>query len=163
MKIVLQRTLNAKVIVEEKIIGEIQRGILLFVGFCKEDQTKTFNDYQKIIQKILLLRIFEDENQKMNYSVIDKQYQILIVSQFTLCADPYKGNRPSFTDALGIKIAEDEFLKFVKLFKQEFQRLFEQKYTSNCNADNFIQQGQFRADMKVHLINDGPVTFYLEF
>lgn len=163
MKMILQRTLKAKVVIEEKIVGKIQAGILLLIGFCSEDIKKTVADYKKIIHKILLLRIFEDENQKMNLSVLDKKYQILIVSQFTLCGDPYKGNRPSFTNALKIDLAEIQYNEFVDLFKKEFVHLYQEKYQETCNPDHYIQEGKFHASMKVHLINDGPVTFFLEF
>ncbi len=163
MKILLQRTLNAKVVVENNTVGEIEQGIVLFVGFCFEDINKSIDQYKKIIHKILLLRIFEDENQKMNFSVLDKKFQILIVSQFTLCGDPYKGNRPSFTNALKIDLAEIQYNEFIKLFKQEFLSLYKKKYQENCNPNDYIQQGKFRANMKIYLIHDGPVTFFLEF
>lgn len=163
MKIILQRVKEAKVIVDGQVIGEIQKGILAFIGFCKEDINHTEDFFRKIIHKILQLRIFEDENQKMNQSLLDIKGQILIVSQFTLCGDPYKGNRPSFTEALEPNLAEKLYNDFINLLYKEFRKKFLEKYPTNEFKDNFIQQGKFKAMMDIFLINDGPVTFYLEY
>lgn len=163
MKIILQRVKEAKVIVNTEIVGIIQKGILAFVGFCSKDKDQNEKFFMKIIHKILLLRIFEDENQKMNLSLLDIKGQILIVSQFTLCGDPYKGNRPSFTEALEPNLAEKMYNNFIDLFYKEYQKKFLEKYPSHEFKDNYIQQGRFRSMMEVYLINDGPVTFYLEY
>lgn len=163
MKIILQRVKEAKVIVNTEIVGEIKKGILAFVGFCNKDKDQNEKFFMKIIHKILLLRIFEDENQKMNLSLLDIKGQILIVSQFTLCGDPYKGNRPSFTEAIEPNLAEKMYNNFIDLFYKEYKKKFLEKYPSGEFKDNFIQQGRFRSMMEIYLINDGPVTFYLEY
>ncbi|MCS7206160.1 MAG: D-aminoacyl-tRNA deacylase [Leptospiraceae bacterium] len=168
MKILIQRVKEASVFLpEEKVIkAKIHKGLLVFIGFCKEDTTKTEIDYGKIAKKTLNLRIFEDENKKMNLSVIDIQGQILLVSQFTLCGDPYQGNRPSFTNAMPIEEAKTHYEKFCSIFKMSYLELYKEKFQqtiSDKTLDFFVQTGKFQAMMDIPLINDGPVTFYLEF
>lgn len=144
MKIVVQRVSKAAVEVDEKIVGEIQQGLLLLVG-VDEDDTKQDADW--LAKKILDLRIFGDAEGKMNLSVKDIFGEILCISQFTLLADYKKGNRPSF-----IKAAKPETA--IPLFD----------YFKNLLNDSGlkIQCGIFGADMKVSLLNDGPVTLVLD-
>ena len=144
MKIVVQRVSEASVIVDEKIVGEIKSGLLLLVGIHEED-TETDADW--LISKIINLRIFSDEDDKMNLSVKDIAGEILCISQFTLLADYKKGNRPSF-----IKAAKPELA--IPLFNYFKEKIAESELK--------IESGIFGANMKVHLVNDGPVTFNLE-
>ena len=143
MKIVVQRVSEASVKVEGKTVGEIKKGLLLLVGIDEED---THEDADWLVKKILDLRIFGDDEGKMNLSVKDVFGEILCISQFTLLADYKKGNRPSFIKAAKPDIAIPIFDYFVSLMK-----------TSGLH----IQQGVFGADMKVGLLNDGPVTMVL--
>ena len=144
MKILVQRVLNAKVEVNNKVVGEIKEGLLLFVGFTHTDTSKEI-DY--MINKVLNLRIFDDENGVMNKSILDTNGSILSVSQFTLYADSSKGNRPSYIKAMPGD-------KSIKLY-EEFNNKLKQK-------NIHIETGIFGADMKVSLLNDGPITIMLE-
>lgn len=144
MKVVVQRVSEASVQVEGKTVGEIGKGFMLLIGINENDET---HDADWIIQKILNLRIFGDENDKLNLSVQDISGEILCISQFTLIADYKKGNRPSF-----IKAAKPEkAIPLFDYFKSEIA-------TSGLK----IQSGIFGADMKVSLINDGPVTIVMD-
>lgn len=144
MKIVIQRVSKAKVEVEDKIVGEIKKGFLVLVGVTHED-TKEEADY--LVKKLCNLRVFEDENGKMNLGVKDVNGELLIVSQFTLYADCSNGNRPSFTEA-----AKPD--KAIELYDY---------FCKQCEKNNIkVQKGIFGADMKVSLINDGPVTIIIE-
>ena len=144
MKAVIQRVSNASVKVDDKIVGEISDGLLLLIGIDEEDE-KTDADW--LVQKILNLRIFGDENGKLNSSVLDISGEILCISQFTLIADYKKGNRPSF-----IKAAKpDKAIPLFEYFKTEISK-------SNLK----IESGIFGADMKVSLLNDGPVTIVMD-
>lgn len=144
MRAILQRVNFASVKVDNKEVSRINKGLLLFVGFGKED---TEEDLKYIFKKVVNLRIFEDENFKMNLSVLDKNYEILVVSQFTLYGDCRKGNRPSFDLSMSSVDAREKYEEFLKLF-----------YTNNIS----IKTGVFQADMKVSLENDGPVTIQLD-
>lgn len=144
MKIVIQRVSKACVSVDGNLIGKISNGLLLLVGFHNDD---TIADIDYAVKKILNMRIFEDENQKMNKSLIDNNYDILSISQFTLYANTRRGNRPSFSDA-----AKPEFAK-------NMYNLFNSAIETNYKK---IQTGIFGADMKVNLLNDGPVTIILD-
>lgn len=144
MRVVLQRVAHASVTVEEKVIGKIQRGFLLLVGVTHDD---AMEDMEYLVRKIVQMRIFEDEEGKLNRSIQDIGGEILSVSQFTLYADTKKGNRPSFSKAAPGDIA-------LKMFEQ-FNGLLR-------DTGIPVETGQFGADMKVELLNDGPVTILLD-
>lgn len=144
MKVVIQRVTRASVEVENKIVGEIKSGLMLLIGVEEND---TQEDVDWLVKKILDLRIFSDDEGKMNLSVKDIKGEILCVSQFTLIADYKKGNRPSF-----IRAAKPE--KAVSLFEY-FKMMIKQ---SGLN----VASGIFGADMKVSLLNDGPVTIVMD-
>ncbi len=144
MKIVVQRVKSSSVTIDNKLYSKIGKGLMLLFGVEKND-TENFLEY--FAHKIINLRIFNDENHKMNLSIKDIGGQILVVSQFTLAADCKKGMRPSFDNAQKQDIANDYYQKFVSILKK-----------SGLN----VQTGVFGADMDVELINDGPVTFVLE-
>ena len=144
MKGVCQRVKEAMVRVNNEIVGSINEGLLILVGFNKEDTIKKIEEMSK---KIVNLRVFNDDNGVMNLSLLDKDYSILSVSQFTLYADTKKGNRPSYINAMNGDNAKLLYEKFNEELK---------KYTKK------VETGIFRADMKVSLINDGPVTIILE-
>lgn len=144
MKILIQRVNSASVSIGGELFSSIDKGILALVGVEKGD---TLEQVQKAAKKIVNLRIFPDENDKMNRSLIDVQGEMLIVSQFTLCGDCKKGTRPSFDKSAPPEIANELYEKFV---------LEVQTYGIRT------QTGQFAAMMDVALINDGPVTFMIE-
>lgn len=144
MRVIIQKVKNSHVTVEQQIIGEIQHGLMLLVGFTHDD---ALEDLQYCVKKIIQMRIFEDENQKMNLSIRDVNGSILSISQFTLYASTKKGNRPSFTQAAAPDLAND-------LYHQFNQQLIE--------AGINVQTGSFGAMMEVSLINDGPVTILLD-
>ncbi|WP_314353960.1 D-aminoacyl-tRNA deacylase [uncultured Granulicatella sp.] len=144
MRIVLQRVSHASVTVEEKVIGKIQRGFLLLVGVTHDD---AMEDMEYLVRKIVQMRIFEDEEGKLNRSIQDIGGEILSVSQFTLYADTKKGNRPSFSKAAPGDVAIEMFDQFNGLLRE---------------TGISVETGQFGADMKVELLNDGPVTILLD-
>ncbi|GAA0769543.1 D-aminoacyl-tRNA deacylase [Clostridium subterminale] len=144
MRAVVQRVKSSKVEVDNKVISEIGKGINLLVGISKED-TKEDIDY--IVRKVLGMRIFEDENERMNFSLQDIGGELLLISQFTLYGDCRKGKRPDFMKAQGGDAARALYNELVETFKKEIPNL---------------QTGEFGADMKVEIINDGPVTLLLE-
>lgn len=144
MRVVIQRVKRASCTVDGTVTGQIEQGYCLFVGFNDEDTQEIID---KMIHKILFLRIFEDENGKMNKSIQDIQGSVLSISQFTLYANCKKGNRPSFTDA-----GNPEYAKMLyELFNQKLQ-----------DQGMQVQTGIFGADMKIDLLNDGPVTIVLD-
>ena len=144
MRFVIQRVQNASVKVDDEITGEINHGFLVLVGVHKDDNRMIAD---KMIRKLLGLRIFSDENDKINLSLADVKGQLLLVSQFTLYADCKKGNRPSFTDAARPEEASELFDYII----------------SECKKQNYeVQTGIFGADMKVSLLNDGPFTIILD-
>lgn len=145
MKLVVQRVKNANVKVDENIIGNIEKGFLVLLGVTHED-TKETADY--LAQKLCKLRVFEDEKGKMNLSIKDIDGELLIVSQFTLYADCSDGNRPSFINAAKPEKANEIYEYFITRCKE--------------NGIKRVEKGQFGADMKVSLLNDGPVTIILE-
>lgn len=144
MKAVLQRVTNAEVKVDGKITGKIGEGLLILLGVGPNDTTENAD---ALIKKICNLRIFRDENDKMNLSVKDIDGEILVISQFTLYADCAKGNRPSFVDAAPPEKANELYEYFKDKCKAEVKN---------------VQCGIFGADMKVSLLNNGPVTIILE-
>ena len=144
MRVVLQRVAHASVTVEEKVIGQIQRGFLLLVGVTHDD---AMEDMEYLVRKIVQMRIFEDEEGKLNRSIQDIGGEILSVSQFTLYADTKKGNRPSFSKAAPGDVALEMFEQFNGLLR---------------DTGIPVETGQFGADMKVELLNDGPVTILLD-
>ena len=144
MRVVLQRVSHASVTVEEKVIGKIQRGFLLLVGVTRDD---AMEDMEYLVRKIVQMRIFEDEEGKLNRSIQDIGGEILSVSQFTLYADTKKGNRPSFSKAAPGDVALEMFEQFNGLLR---------------DTGIPVETGQFGADMKVELLNDGPVTILLD-
>lgn len=145
MRILLQRVNYASVKVDGEIKGEITKGVLLFVGITHNDTEK---DAAYLAEKIANLRIFEDEDGKMNRSVLDIGGGALVISQFTLYGDCRKGRRPGFADAAEPGFADQLYQKFTELLKQQ--------------GVTKVANGVFGADMKVKLENDGPVTFIVE-
>ena len=144
MKILVQKVLNASVTVNKQLVSQINQGFLLFIGLEKGD-TQTQADF--LAKKIANLRIFEDENNKMNLSIQDVKGEILAVSQFTLAADLSRGNRPGFDSAA----------------RPEEAKLLYEYFVAQLQTYNLpVQTGIFQADMKVALINDCPCTFILE-
>lgn len=143
MLALIQRVCSAKVEVENKNVGEIQQGLLVFLGVEKEDVPASAD---RLLKKIINYRMFADSNGKMNLSVADIQGGLLIVSQFTLAANTNKGLRPSFSSAKSPELAQQLYDYFVEQAEQQHKR---------------VACGQFGADMKVSLVNDGPVTFIL--
>ena len=144
MRLVIQRVLHAEVQVDGNTIGKIGKGLLVFVG-AGQDDTKEIAD--KYLRKLLGLRIFEDENGKTNLSLKDVDGALLIVSQFTLYANCKKGNCPSFTDAGRPEMAEPMYEYILEACRKEIP---------------VVEQGEFGADMKVALVNDGPFTVVLD-
>lgn len=144
MKVVLQRVKKASVTVDEKIVGKIDNGLLILVGFTEGDGE---HQIDWMINKITNLRIFDDDKGVMNLSVKDVKGSILSVSQFTLYADSRKGNRPSYINALGGESA----IKLYEAFNEKLR-----------DTGISIEEGIFGADMEVSLVNDGPVTIILE-
>ena len=140
----IQRVSEASVVVNQHRIAEIAQGILVFVGVEKNDN-EIFA--QRLVEKVLSYRVFADENDKMNLSVQDIKAGVLLVPQFTLAADTKKGCRPSFSSAAAPEKGECLFNEFVQRAKKHYPH---------------IETGQFGADMKVSLLNDGPVTFWLQ-
>ena len=145
MKIVIQRVTRASVTIEQKIFSSIKSGLLILVGIQADD---TDEDIAWLASKIVNLRIFDDENGVMNKSILETEGEILAVSQFTLMARTKKGNRPSYIDAEPTAISVPLYEKFVSTLNKELHKE--------------VQTGQFGADMKVELINDGPVTIIID-
>jgi D-tyrosyl-tRNA(Tyr) deacylase len=145
MRALIQRVSMAKVVVDEEEVGKIENGLLVFLGVGNED---TDEDIQWLSSKIVQMRIFSDENGKMNKSILDINGNLLVISQFTLFASTKKGNRPSFTNSAPPDFAKIMYEKFIL----ECEKLLNKK----------VEKGIFAADMKVHLINDGPVTIWID-
>jgi D-tyrosyl-tRNA(Tyr) deacylase len=145
MKAVIQRVQYASVKVEGEIVGNIERGLLILLGITHSDTTK---DIEYLTSKIVQMRIFNDENGKMNRSVQDMGGQILLISQFTLFAETRKGNRPSFAEAAPSSLARELYDQFAELL--------------SVKLGSPISKGVFGADMKVSLLNDGPVTILID-
>ena len=145
MKVVIQRVKSSKVAVNNKIIGQIDHGILVLIGIAVDDKN---TDVEWISNKVINLRIFNDENGVMNRSLIDVEGDILVISQFTLIASTKKGNRPSYINSAGHELAIPLYEYFIKICEDKLGRK--------------VSTGEFGADMKVSLINDGPVTIVID-
>ena len=143
MRIIVQRSLNSSVTIDSNIVGKIDSGMVILVGFTHNDSE---SDIDYLIHKLLHLRIFEDDNGQMNKSILDTKGTILSISQFTLYGDTKKGNRPSFVDAMVFDKAK------------ELYEIFNKKLSEYIH----VEAGVFGADMKVSITNDGPVTILLE-
>ena len=144
MRAVVQRVKKSRVIVEGRLVGEINKGFNVLLGISKDD---TIEDLKYIKDKIINLRVFEDENDKMNLSLLDIKGDILAISQFTLYGDCRKGRRPNFMNAMGGDEAKALYEEFVKMLKESGLK---------------VETGEFGAHMNVEIENDGPVTILLE-
>ena len=144
MKFVIQRVLEASVSVDEEVIGQINKGYMVLIGVGQND-TRDIAD--KMVKKMVGLRIFEDENGKTNLSLADVDGQMLLISQFTLYANCKKGNRPSFIESGAPDMAEEMYEYIIEKCKESV---------------SIVEKGSFGADMKVSLINDGPFTIVLD-
>lgn len=143
MKVVVQRVDNALVTVEEKLVGKVDKGFMLLVGFTHDDN---INDIEYMVRKVVNLRVFDDENGVMNKSILDVNGSILSISQFTLYADTKKGNRPSYVNAMKGELSTILYDKFNKLLREKVN----------------VETGIFGSEMKVTLTNDGPVTIIID-
>lgn len=144
MRVLVQRCDKALVRVNDNVVGSINKGLMILVGFTEGDN---FDTIKYMADKIVNLRVFDDENSIMNKSILDKSYSILSVSQFTLYGDASKGRRPSYVNALNGSLAKPLYDKFNEELRKHGVE---------------VETGSFGADMKVELINDGPVTIMLE-
>lgn len=144
MKLLIQKVKTSNVKVNHEIIGEINKGFLVLVGITHTD---TKQNIEALCKKMCKLRIFEDENEKMNLSIKDVGGELLVVSQFTLYADCSGGNRPSFTNAAKPDYANELYEYFIECCKKEIE---------------VVEKGSFGAHMEISLLNDGPVTIMLE-
>ena len=145
MRVVIQRVKKASVTIDNHIKSSINRGLLILLGICDED---TKEDIEWLTKKIINLRVFDDENGVMNCSAIENNAEIMVVSQFTLYASCKKGNRPSYIKAAKPEISIPLYQEFCKTIQQ--------------NINTTVKTGEFGADMKVELINDGPVTICMD-
>jgi len=144
MKFVIQRVKNASVEVDKKIVGKIDKGFLVLIGITHDDTTEIAD---AMVKKLINLRVFEDENEKMNLALKDVDGELLLISQFTLYANCKHGNRPDFLSAA----------------KPDYANKIYEYIIDKCKAENVnVQTGIFGADMKVSLLNDGPVTIILD-
>jgi D-tyrosyl-tRNA(Tyr) deacylase len=144
MRAVLQRVTRANVKIEDEIVGEIEAGLVVLLGVARDD---ALSDVDYLVEKIVALRIFEDEAGQMNLSLLETEGALLVVSQFTLYGDARRGRRPSFSDAAPPELAEELYEKFVERARRKIQR---------------VVTGGFRRMMQVELVNDGPVTILLD-
>ena len=144
MKALIQRVKQASVTIDGKLYSSINNGMLILLGVTKDDTTE---NAEKLVRKLVGLRIFEDEQGKMNKSILDTNGEMLVVSQFTLCGDCKKGTRPSFDKSAPPQMAEELYKYFIDTIKKEI---------------SIVKTGKFGAMMDVALINDGPVTFMVE-
>ncbi|MAZ45812.1 MAG: D-tyrosyl-tRNA(Tyr) deacylase [Gammaproteobacteria bacterium] len=144
MRALIQRVVSANVVIEEKQIASIGKGVLVFVGFFPRDGSEQIS---WMTRKILSLRIFPDDNGQMNKSLADVKGEVLVVSQFTLAADINRGNRPSFSGAARPELAHNLYTEFVSYLKENY---------------TMVSSGEFGSDMLVSLVNDGPATFLLD-
>ena len=145
MRILIQRVEKASVSVDGSLKGKINKGLLIFVGISKSD---TNSDIEYVVDKSVNLRLFPDVNGKFHFSVRDIKGELMVISQFTLYGETRRGRRPSFSDAMGPVEAEDIFNKVIQRFKS--------------NSGLAVAEGQFGSHMDIKLINDGPVTIWLD-
>lgn len=145
MRVIIQRCSRAEVRINDKTVGKIQKGFVLLVGITHNDTEK---EVELLAKKVSGMRIFEDENGKMNLALADVDGAVLSISQFTLYGDAKKGNRPSFIQAARPEIAEPLYNQFNKILREQHNLT--------------VETGEFGADMKVDFINDGPVTIILD-
>lgn len=145
MRVLIQRVTEASVEIEHQIKSSIGKGLLVFIGI---ESTDSLQDAEKLASKTTALRIFDDERGIMNLSVTDIDGEVLVVSQFTLCAETRKGNRPSYINAAGHEKAIPLYESFCKIMEQK--------------TGKEVKTGVFAADMKVKLVNDGPVTIWID-
>ena len=144
MRAVVQRVSSSRVTVDERVTGEVKKGLLVLLGVTHDDTSK---DVDYMVDKVTNLRIFEDENDKMNLSLKDIGGEVMAVSQFTLYGDARKGRRPSFVKAGNPQKAEEMYEEFIRVCKEKVPK---------------VEHGVFGADMKVELLNDGPFTIVLD-
>lgn len=145
MKLVVQRVTSSSLHIEGALFSKIKKGLVVLIGISKSDSE---NAIDKLVKKLLNLRIFKGENSKMNKSILDIDGEILLVSQFTLYADTKRGNRPSFIEAADPKNARLLYNKFLEKL--------------NVNLGDKVKAGKFGANMQIELVNDGPVTIIIE-
>jgi D-tyrosyl-tRNA(Tyr) deacylase len=145
MRVLIQRASEASVKIDGEIHGEINRGLVVLVGIESED---TQDDINWLVRKLIALRIFNDEDGKMNDSIADVNGEFLVISQFTLHASTKKGNRPSYIKSARSEVAIPLYEEFIRILRKE--------------SDLKVSTGEFGADMKVQLINDGPVTIWID-
>ena len=145
MRALVRRVLSATVSVNSKTVGEINRGLLVYLAVHKDDED---SDLGWISQKILGMRVFEDDAKKMNISLVEKEYELLVISQFTLFGSLRKGFRPSFNNAATPEFAVGQYRKFLQVLKEKFT--------------GRVASGEFGADMKILSIDDGPVSLWLD-
>ncbi len=146
MRAVIQRCTSGKVTIDGEVFSSINEGLVVLVGFKKDEKEEDF-DY--IVKKVLNMRIFSDDNDKLNLSAMDKKAEILIVPNFTIYGDAKKGNRPSFINACEVSKAGEVFDRLLQKFKNSYD-------------ENNIKSGVFQADMEVNIVNDGPITIILD-
>ena len=144
MKVLIQRVSHAKVVVGDETVGEIDRGLLAFVGISRDDDESVV---ERLAERVLNYRVFADAEGRMNQSLLDQGLSLLVVSQFTLVADTLRGKRPSFSTAASPESAKKLYEHFIRVC---------------CSQAKRVETGRFGADMQVSLQNDGPVTFLLE-
>jgi D-tyrosyl-tRNA(Tyr) deacylase len=144
MRVIIQRVLSSSVLVDEKQVGKIDKGFLILVGFTHDD---TASDLAYIVKKIKFMRLFDDDNGIMNVDINNSEASILSISQFTLYANVTKGRRPSYDKAMKYENAREFYHKFNDMLRDEGLK---------------VEEGIFGADMKVSLINDGPVTIIID-
>jgi D-tyrosyl-tRNA(Tyr) deacylase len=145
MRALVRRVLSASVLINDQSVGQIKQGLILYLAIHQDD---CVDDLEWIAKKVLGLRVFEDEQGKMNLSIMDNQYELLLISQFTLFGSLKKGSRPSFHNAAIPHFALEEYRKFIQIIRNNFS--------------GHLATGEFGADMQIQSIDDGPVTLWLD-
>lgn len=149
MKIVVQRVIKANLMIDNKLINEIEKGLVVLLGITHNDNQKNID---WLVNKLINLRIFNDDDNKLNLSILDLDYQIMVIPNFTIYADTQKGFRPSFVNAAKSEISKDIFDTFCDTLDAELIK----------HKSVISKRGEFGADMQISLVNDGPVTIILE-